>query len=349
MALRGADLWGVAPRTAVAAALLATGLVVAAHLIWRSAVRARRLAALLDCQDELLRRLIERLDHMEKRADAFEERLNGMPDGDAMEDVRGTLQDLAAMLTARAAAAPARMRGGSTADLVRSAVAEGRVDLHVQPIVRLPDRVAAHAEAFARVRDSGGRVVLPGEFLPAAQAAGLAGSLDDLQIANCVAYLRAERRLGTRLFCNVAGRSLADPAFVAGLVRRMAAAGDLAGNLVFELSAHDLGLLGNAARAGLAELAGLGFEMSIDGYASGNVDIGTLKGVRFAKVDADAVAAGGMRLLGEMREAGLEAIATRVESERQVECLARLGVKFGQGFLFGRPQPVRLVGLARAA
>lgn len=350
LALRGGQLWGVAHQTAAAAALLATASIVAAHLLVRSMMRARRLGALLDCQDQLLRQIVERLDAADARADMLEERLNGTPDAGTIEEVRGTLQDLTAMLTARAAAAPSpkAAAGGSAGDLVRAAVAGGRVDLHVQTIMRLSDRGAVHAEAFARLRDASGRVVLPGEFLPAAQAAGLTSALDDLQVANCMVHLRNQRRPGMRLFCNIAGSSLGDPSFLSGLVRRMAGAGDLAGSLVFELRADDLRGIGNAARAGLAELNALGFELSIDGYRPGD-GAAAPKGARFAKLDADTIIAGGSRCLDEIREAGLEVIATRVESERQVDGLARLGVRFGQGYLFGRPQPARDVALARAA
>jgi len=105
MAVYGPQLWAVAPQTAAAAALATTGAFAAAHLILRSGARARRLAALLQCQDDLLRQIVERIDMSDERAEAIERRLDGMPNAAAMDDVKGTLQDLAAMLTARAASA----------------------------------------------------------------------------------------------------------------------------------------------------------------------------------------------------------------------------------------------------
>lgn len=71
---------------------------IAAHLIVLSARRATRLASLLDCQDDLLRQIVDRLDRAETRADSAEARLG------TLGDVKGTLRDVAAMLAMRAAA-----------------------------------------------------------------------------------------------------------------------------------------------------------------------------------------------------------------------------------------------------
>lgn len=85
---------------------LATSCIVA-HLIVLSARRASRLTALLSCQDDLLRQIVERLDRTEKWTDATEARLG------TLGDVKGTLQDVAAMLAVRAA--------GSRPSLARAA------------------------------------------------------------------------------------------------------------------------------------------------------------------------------------------------------------------------------------
>ena len=88
---------GVSPFASFLFALALAAASIAAHLILLSARRAARLTALLDCQDEVLRQIVGRLDRAETRADAADARLSGIG------DVKATLQDIAAMLAARAA------------------------------------------------------------------------------------------------------------------------------------------------------------------------------------------------------------------------------------------------------
>jgi EAL domain-containing protein (putative c-di-GMP-specific phosphodiesterase class I) len=126
----------------------------------------------------------------------------------------------------------------------------------------------------------------------------------------------------------------------------MAAAPDLAGKLVFEIATRDVALLGNAGRAGLGELVGLGFALSLDGLVPGDEAAHALPGVRFAKIHADMLMAAGLGAVVEQREAGVEPIALRVETELQATAVARLGVRLAQGYLFGRPQATRLAKAA---
>ena len=88
---------GFAPFGSFCFALALASACIAAHLVVLSGRRASTLTRLLDCQDELLRQIVERLDRADMRADAAEARLSGLG------DVRATLQDVAAMLAVRAA------------------------------------------------------------------------------------------------------------------------------------------------------------------------------------------------------------------------------------------------------
>ena len=88
--------------TCAGLSLAITGIVT--HLILLSSKRAARLTALLDAQDEVLRQIVERLDRAEGRVDIADARLA------TMGDVKGTLQDVAAMLAVRAAAGRPHLR-----------------------------------------------------------------------------------------------------------------------------------------------------------------------------------------------------------------------------------------------
>lgn len=88
---------GFSPFGSFCFALALATAAIAAHLILLSARRAAMLTKVLDAQDEVLRKIVERLDQAETRADAADARLSGLG------DVKATLQDVAAMLAVRAA------------------------------------------------------------------------------------------------------------------------------------------------------------------------------------------------------------------------------------------------------
>jgi cyclic-di-GMP phosphodiesterase TipF (flagellum assembly factor) len=67
---------------------------------------------------------------------------------------------------------------GARIGLVREAVAAGRIDLYLQPVVTLPQRKVRYYEALSRMRLADGEVIGAADFLPAAKAAGLLPRID---------------------------------------------------------------------------------------------------------------------------------------------------------------------------
>ena len=81
---------------------------------------------------------------------------------------------------------------------VREALAANRVDLYLQPIVSLPQRRTVFYESFSRLRDESGRVMMPAEYLPAAEPEGLVSAIDNLLLAGAILALRWRYGDGTR-------------------------------------------------------------------------------------------------------------------------------------------------------
>jgi cyclic-di-GMP phosphodiesterase TipF (flagellum assembly factor) len=133
----------------------------------------------------------------------------------------------------------------------------------------------------------------------------------------------------------------------------------LAPYLVFEFSQFAMRAMGPIEQECLAALAELGFRFSMDHVADLRVEPRELaeRGFRFIKVPAalllsrtaatgDIHPADFSDLLGRF---GIDLIAERIEGESTVVDLLDYDVRFGQGFLFSPPRPVRaevLQGLA---
>ncbi len=233
--------------------------------------------------------------------------------------------------------------------VMRSALEDSRIDLYLQPVVKLPSRNIIHYEAFSRVRDEQGDIIFPVDYLKAAGTAGLVATLDNLLLFRCINLIRklGQRKLGTAIFLNLASGSLADAGFMADFVSFMTAHKELAERLVFEISADALPRLDQGIMAQLKLLARAGYIFSIDHITDLGLDFAKLAdwNVRFIKVEAATLLAEHNNVTPTLKQYlarfNIELIATHIEHERAVVDILDLGISYGQGFLFGSPKPAK--------
>jgi cyclic-di-GMP phosphodiesterase TipF (flagellum assembly factor) len=245
--------------------------------------------------------------------------------------------------------------------VVRSAVEAGRVDLYLQPIVTLPQRKVRYYEALTRLRTEEGDTVLPSEFLEPAAASGLLPRIDHLLLFRSVQVVRRlllkNRDIG--LFCNLSTSTLNDPQLFPQLAEFMGANRALAPALVLEFKQEAWRSMGPLEQEGISGLREMGFRFCMDQITDLRIEPKELaeRGVRFVKVSApmllgrtapsgDIHPADLSDLLGRF---GISLIADRIENESQVVDLLDYDLRFGQGFLFSPPRPVRAEALQGAA
>jgi cyclic-di-GMP phosphodiesterase TipF (flagellum assembly factor) len=239
-------------------------------------------------------------------------------------------------------------------ETIRASLEENRVDLYLQPIVSLPQRKLRYYEALSRLRDAGGHVIMPSQYIKIAGEAGLMSIVDNLLLFRCVQVLR---RLATRtreiaIFCNISADTLADAEFFPQFLDYMAANKDLAGLIIFEFAQEAVLKAGPAGEKNLARLAELGFSLSMDHVETLALDFVRLKaiGFRHLKVKCgtlvDGMSGAGAAVAAEdfkklLSRHGLNLIAERVEDEKTVLQLLDYAVDYAQGYLFGEPRAVR--------
>lgn len=244
---------------------------------------------------------------------------------------------------------------------VREALAAGRVDLHLQPIVSLPQRKTFYFESFSRLRDGAGNVIMPAEWLQVAEPAGLVAEIDNLLLFRCVQIVRRlaekERRVG--IFCNISVASLSDDEFFPQFLDFVRRNADLAGSLIFEIGQEAFEDRGLVAARNMARLADFGFRFSIDKVFDLDIDLSDARraGVKFLKAPGDlllqSLKAGeplGLSIAPELRSEdyanllakyGVELIAEKIEDETTIVEVLDLDVGLAQGHLFGSPKPIR--------
>jgi cyclic-di-GMP phosphodiesterase TipF (flagellum assembly factor) len=247
--------------------------------------------------------------------------------------------------------------------LINGAINDGKVDLYLQPIVTLPQRKVRYYESMSRLKADDGEIVAAGDFLAHAEAGALLPKLDSLSTLRCVQVVRRlllkNRDIG--LFCNMSAATLSGAGFPQFLEFADANRA-IAPSLMFEFTQAAIRTMGPMEHEALAALAERGYRLSIDNVTDLRVEPRELadRGFRFIKVPAtlllnrvgaastDIHPADLSDLLGRF---GIDLIAEKIEAENTVVDLLDYDVRFGQGFLFSPPRPVRaeaLQGMADA-
>ncbi len=237
---------------------------------------------------------------------------------------------------------------------VKSAVEDNRIDIYLQPMVTLPQRKVRFYEAVTRLRDERDQILAAEDFIGVAEAAGLVGRIDNLVMLRCVQVLRRlmVRNKDVGVFCNVSAVTLGNASTFSQCLDFLDANRALAPSLVLEFKQATFRSLGPTETEHLAALAQRGFRFSIDNVTDLRIEPRDLadRGVRYIKVPAallldprqtsasDIHPSDLSDLLGRF---GIDLIAERIEGERAVVDLLDYDVRFGQGFLFAPPRPLR--------
>jgi cyclic-di-GMP phosphodiesterase TipF (flagellum assembly factor) len=270
--------------------------------------------------------------------------------------------DLPLTLTEKDAVTPAlRFKGmsrDSIAELIGKAADANRIDLYLQPIVTLPQRKVRFYEAMSRLRTEDGDIIPAGEFIDYAETFGLMPKIDHLLVFRCVQVTRRlqlkSRDVG--LFCNMSASTLSDANYFRQVLDFMDANRVLAGAMTFEFTQSAYRSFGADEYENLSALAERGFRFSLDHVADLRMEPKELadRGFRFMKVPAKlllnkaATAQSDIHpedLADLLARSGIDLIAERIEDEGMVLELLEYDVRFGQGFLFSAPRPVRAEAL----
>ena len=236
---------------------------------------------------------------------------------------------------------------------LRRALPRGEFVLHYQPIFRLATRVPIGVEALLRWVHPEKGVLLPREFVPIAEDAGLITRVGEWVIRRaceqtCEWHARGAPKL--RVSVNVSARQFQHRAFAAAVRRIVEETGLPPASLELEIT--ESVAMQDLAHTGLmlTELTDFGVQISMDDFGTGHSSLNYLKHfpIRRLKIDQSFVA--GMAhhekdkaivatIISIASNLGLEVTAEGVETEEQATLLAGLGCPDVQGFLFSRPVP----------
>lgn len=236
---------------------------------------------------------------------------------------------------------------------VETATREDRLDLYLQPIVDINDQSIKYYEAFSRLRDENGFLLLPADYLDTVERANRIGFIDNMILLRSVQALRslAKRSEGTAVFCNISPATLYDQSFFSLFVQYLDANADLAGQLVFEFTYPAITIVDTTIGKNLEMISERGFSFSVDHLHKFEVNQSAIKrlNVKFIKAPASLLegAVQGApnadifkKFHDQLRAADIALVSEKIEGEAGRAAAKELGIQFGQGNYFGRPRPV---------
>ena len=236
---------------------------------------------------------------------------------------------------------------------LREAIAAGRVEPALQPVVDLGTSRLVGFEVLARWSPPTGAVP-PVVFVPLAERLGLADGLFGCVAGPALRWLRALDTPGAPggvrppfLSLNLSKLQLRDPGLVGRVDALVRGAGLAPGRVHLELTESDVAESAAALRAmhGLDEA---GYGLMLDDFGTGTSTLAALHAypVKWLKIDrgftsaaarerpvavvADAVA-------GLARKLGLRTVAEGIETAEELPMFQAMGFDLGQGYHFARP------------
>jgi EAL domain-containing protein (putative c-di-GMP-specific phosphodiesterase class I) len=223
-----------------------------------------------------------------------------------------------------------------------SIVQTNQFNIVFQPIVSMTTGIVHHYEVLTRFDDGG-----PMEMITFAEEIGLIEQLDLAVAHRAIGKLKSTPR-DIVLAVNVSGKSIENTLFVEVFLKLLEQNKEIAARLEVEITeSAELKELDKVEEV-LQRIRRMGYIVCLDDFGSGaasfrylqalSVDVVKIDGAYVKRLGKsrrdDALIEGMVKLCHSL---GIDTIAEFVETAEQAEKLRKIGVKYGQGWLYGKP------------
>jgi EAL domain-containing protein (putative c-di-GMP-specific phosphodiesterase class I) len=237
---------------------------------------------------------------------------------------------------------------------LRQAVGRHEFQVYYQPIVAIDSGKLVGWEALVRWQHPQRGMVSPAHFVPAAEETGLIVPIGRWVLETACRQARAWVDLvgseALTMSVNLSARQFQDPGLLDTIVQVIEATGIPPRCLKLEITESAVMHDAEAAERTLRQLRGLGIRLAIDDFGTGYSSLAYLKRFQVDTVKIDRSFVNGLghnaqdsaivrSVVALARTLELSVTAEGIETPAQQAQLRLLGCEFGQGYLFGRPQP----------
>lgn len=232
---------------------------------------------------------------------------------------------------------------------LHEALETNEIATHYQPIVTLYSNEVVGVEALMRWNHPRRGLVLPNDFLFAADDSSLIRDLSDLVLHQAISDLARWRAKGIDLFVtvNLEARQLLSGTLAQRVDRWMSEGNIEPHRLWVEIPETLYAEHFEAALATVNQLRDIGVTIALDDFGTGNSSLDWLARIPLdvVKVDRRFIEGIGLRpgdqavlraVAGIGQELGLRLVAEGIETTEQHQTLLDLGFELGQGFLYSK-------------
>ncbi len=240
----------------------------------------------------------------------------------------------------------------SRVNKLRRAIDDGHLQLLYQPKVSLASGEVVAAEALIRWQDPDSGIIMPGEFIPLAEDAGLIDPIGQLVLIQACETLAAWQKSGMpflRIAVNVSAREIARPSFHDDLFGIIRDSGIEPDSLELEITESAVMEGAEDVIRSLREIRSLGVHLTADDFGTGYASLSYLRNFPLdgIKIDTTFVSdivnpdGGGGGLASAVIAVGhcldMNVVAEGVETEDQLNFLRWRDCDEVQGFLISEP------------
>ena len=235
---------------------------------------------------------------------------------------------------------------------IREALDNDTLFYNLQPQFDISHKLRGF-EALARMKDSDGKFVSPGEFIPVAEKVGLIDRIDACvfrKSAEFIGKIIKETGADITLSVNVSVRHLMKNDFIEELKGIIAASGVTPDHLEIEITESIMIDSAEKALNCINDIKNLGIKIAIDDFGTGYSSLNYLNTfpADLLKVDKSFIdkmnsSDSSKKYVAAIISIGhimnFEVISEGVEEPEQLETLKSIGCDFVQGYIWGKPLP----------
>jgi len=237
---------------------------------------------------------------------------------------------------------------------LRSAIAQGQLELHYQPIVDATTLDVCGAEALIRWRHPQKGLIFPEQFIPSAEACGLITRIGEwVFLTACTEAVNWPSSI--KLAVNLSAVQFRSPRLVDQVNCALAQSGLPPERLELEITETALVQNQSECLSILRQFKAAGISIALDDFGTGYSSLSHLTTFPFDKIKIDKSftqnittradsAAVISAILALAQSLDVETTAEGVESEEQLKLLRMAGVSSIQGHLIRRPCPASELG-----
>ncbi|HLI21339.1 MAG TPA: GGDEF and EAL domain-containing protein [Stellaceae bacterium] len=236
--------------------------------------------------------------------------------------------------------------GMALGEKVQRALKENRLPLAYQPVVDAVTGEVDYYECLLRMIGEDGRTVAAGAFVAAIEQLGFIRVIDRYVLETAVEQIASHP--GFRLGINISGLTATDRAWLRAVTAMLKDKPEIANRVLVEITEtaalHDLE---ESARF-VSSLRDLGCRVALDDFGAGFTSLRHLQALAVDTVKIDGSFVRNLtqsednqvflrHLVGLANTLGLHTVAEMVETAEEAAILQREGVKYLQGYYFGKP------------